>query len=167
MTRAFTPAAGMNAMSSSTATAAGCCCASALSTTPPASGSTATSLSTHEGGHTPFSADITALLDPSGRQKVTVRAFDDPHDLTKPRGKQDWQREPHAIWYPRTTGIWQTVWLERVGRTYVDRSAGRRSVESYAIRFEARIAGEPGDDLAIEVTLRHGDAAAGATIATR
>ncbi len=85
---------------------------------------------THEGGHTPFSADITALLDPSGRQTVTVRAFDDPHDLTKPRGKQDWQREPHAIWYPRTTGIWQTVWVERVGRTYVDRIRWTPQVES-------------------------------------
>ena len=74
---------------------------------------------THEGGHTPFSADITSLLDPSGRQKVTVMVVDDPHDLTKPRGKQDWQKEPHSIWYPRTTGIWQTVWLERVSRAHV------------------------------------------------
>ena len=112
---------------------------------------------THEGGHTPFFADITALLDPSGRQTVTVRAFDDPHDLTKPRGKQDWQREPHAIWYPRTTGIWQTVWLERVGRTYVDRIRWTPHVETYAIRFEARIAGDPVDDLAVEVTLHHGE----------
>ena len=30
---------------------------------------------------------------------------DNPFDLTKPRGKQDWQREPHGIWYPRTAGI--------------------------------------------------------------
>ncbi|MGZ5271758.1 MAG: sugar-binding domain-containing protein, partial [Ramlibacter sp.] len=71
----------------------------------------------HEGGHTPFAADITGMLDPSGRQVVTVRAEDDPHELTKPRGKQDWQLEPHSIWYPRTTGIWQTVWIERVPRT--------------------------------------------------
>ena len=111
----------------------------------------------HEGGHTPFSADITALLEPSGRQTVTVMAFDDPHDLTKPRGKQDWQREPHAIWYPRTTGIWQTVWVQRVGRTYVDRVRWTPHVETYALRFEARIAGSPAKDLAVEVTLRHGD----------
>jgi beta-galactosidase/beta-glucuronidase len=45
---------------------------------------------THEGGHTPFAADITHMLDASGRQTVTVRAEDDPGDLTKPRGKQDW-----------------------------------------------------------------------------
>ena len=30
--------------------------------------------------------------------------------------KQDWQLHPHSIWYPRTTGIWQPVWMERVSR---------------------------------------------------
>ena len=75
----------------------------------------------HQGGHTPFSADITDMLDAGGTQTVAVRAEDDPHDLSKPRGKQDWQLEPHSIWYPRTTGIWQTVWLEQVGRTWIDK----------------------------------------------
>ena len=79
-------------------------------------------------------------------------AIDDPHDLTKPRGKQDWQKEPHAIWYPRTTGIWQTVWIEHVGRTYVDKIRWTPHVDTYAIRFEARIGGDPVDDLAVEVT---------------
>src|SRR4051812_34348897 len=63
----------------------------------------------HEGGHTPFAADITSVLHAPGPQTLTVLAEDDPQDLTKPRGKQDWHREPHAIWYPRTTGIWQAV----------------------------------------------------------
>src|SRR5215203_2084409 len=52
-------------------------------------------------------------------QQVVVRAYDDPGDLAKPRGKQDWQLEPHSIWYPRTTGIWQTVWIERVPATWI------------------------------------------------
>ena len=75
----------------------------------------------HEGGYTPFYADITDALLPSGEQTVVVRADDDPADLGKPRGKQDWQLEPHSIWYPRTTGIWQTVWMERVPEEWVDR----------------------------------------------
>nr|MBA3924479.1 glycoside hydrolase family 2 [Nostocaceae cyanobacterium] len=54
----------------------------------------------HEGGHTPFTIDITAVLNDSGMTKVTVWAQDDPQDLAKPRGKQDWQLEPHSIWYP-------------------------------------------------------------------
>jgi beta-galactosidase/beta-glucuronidase len=68
----------------------------------------------HQGGYTPFTADITDALNAGGPQRITVRAEDDPSDLTKPRGKQDWKLEPHSIWYPRTTGIWQTVWLETV-----------------------------------------------------
>ncbi len=111
---------------------------------------------THEGGHTPFSADISALLDASGKQVVTVQVEDDPHELTKPRGKQDWQREPHSIWYPRTTGIWQTVWIERVARTYVEKIRWTPMVETYAIGFEARVGGDRADGLQIEVKLMHG-----------
>lgn len=116
---------------------------------------------THEGGHTPFSADITDLLEASGRQVITVQAVDDPRELTKPRGKQDWQLEPHSIWYPRTTGIWQTVWLERVNRVYIDKIRWTPHVESFAIGFEARIVGDVlgagGEDLYVEVELRHGE----------
>jgi hypothetical protein len=111
---------------------------------------------THEGGHTPFSVDVTELLEASGRQSITVLAEDDPHDLTKPRGKQDWQLDPHAIWYPRTTGIWQTVWLERVSRTYVEKIRWTSLLENYSLKFEARIAGDVIDDLWIEVALQHG-----------
>jgi beta-galactosidase/beta-glucuronidase len=109
----------------------------------------------HEGGHTPFSADITAAIRSDGLQVVTVRAEDDPHDLTKPRGKQDWQLEPHSIWYPRTTGIWQTVWIERVGRTYIEKIRWTPHIEGYAITFEARVAGDVTDGLTIDVELRH------------
>jgi beta-galactosidase/beta-glucuronidase len=112
---------------------------------------------THEGGHTPFWADITNMLDESGTQRITVLALDDPHELTKPRGKQDWQLEPHAIWYPRTTGIWQSVWIERVPRTYVDKIRWTPRVEDFSIGFAARVVGdEVQGDLAVEVVLRQG-----------
>ena len=112
---------------------------------------------THEGGHTPFWADITDLLDGSGRQTVTVRAEDDPSELAKPRGKQDWQAEPHSIWYPRTTGIWQTVWFERVAATHIGKVRWTPRVEGFAIGFEARIRGDADGDLTLEVVLRHGN----------
>lgn len=74
----------------------------------------------HEGGHTPFSADITgALRDQAEEQVIVVRAVDHPMDLEQPRGKQDWEPEPHRIWYHRTTGIWQPVWIEPVPQTYI------------------------------------------------
>ncbi len=74
-----------------------------------------TLLGHHEGGHTPFDFDVTAALDASRPvHSLVVRAEDDPFDVSQPRGKQDWKLEPHSIWYHRTTGIWQPVWLEAV-----------------------------------------------------
>jgi len=67
---------------------------------------------THEGGQTPFCAEITPYLTEHAEQVIALRAEDDPHDLQQPRGKQYWEERPGYIWYHRTTGIWQTVWLE-------------------------------------------------------
>jgi beta-galactosidase/beta-glucuronidase len=87
----------------------------------------------HEGGHTPFTLDITALVAGDGDHLLVVRAEDDPHDMAQPRGKQDWHEQPHAIWYHRTTGIWQTVWLEAVPATSIERvrwtPAGHHAVD--------------------------------------
>jgi beta-galactosidase/beta-glucuronidase len=111
----------------------------------------------HEGGHTPFWADITPALNESGHQTVTVMAEDDPLDLTKPRGKQDWKLEPHSIWYHRISGIWQTVWLERVSRTYIGKIRWTPHLVGFAFDFEARIYGEPLEELSIDVELRQAD----------
>jgi beta-galactosidase/beta-glucuronidase len=111
----------------------------------------------HEGGHTPFSADITRALDPSGRQRVTVKVDDDPHDLEKPRGKQDWRLEPHSIWYPRTTGIWQTVWVERVPDAYISSIQWTPNIERWEIAMHAFIGGTERQDLRLSVLLRAGD----------
>lgn len=112
----------------------------------------------HTGGHTPFSADITLALDAGGVQKISVRAEDDAEDLEKPRGKQDWKLEPHSIWYYRTTGIWQTVWLENVPETYLQHIRWSPHLERWEIGLEAFISGPlPGDDLFIEVQLSRGD----------
>ncbi|MEO8372497.1 MAG: sugar-binding domain-containing protein [Candidatus Solibacter sp.] len=73
----------------------------------------------HEGGHTPFSCDIAGALNATGNF-VTVRAEDPPTDRYIPRGKQHWEATPASIFYARTTGIWQTVWLEPVPASYLE-----------------------------------------------
>ncbi len=110
----------------------------------------------HEGGHTPFSADITRVLAENGKQRLTVRAEDDPHDLEKPRGKQDWRLEPHSIWYPRTTGIWQTVWLERVRDVHIKQIQWTPNLERWEIGFHAFIVGRDQEDLTLSVELHNG-----------
>lgn len=70
-------------------------------------------VATHEGGYSPFAADITDALKPGEPAVVTVRAFD-PTDPHLPTGKQ-------VHWYTPTSGIWQTVWLESRPAAYLDK----------------------------------------------
>ncbi len=93
----------------------------------------------HQGGFTPFCADITHALVDGKTQEIVVRAEDDSLDLEKPRGKQDWKLEPHSIWYPRTTGIWQEVWLETVNSTRLSSLHWSSSLKHWDIGIDARI----------------------------
>ena len=73
----------------------------------------------HEGGNTPFAFDITSLLNAAGNT-VTVHAEYPPTDRYIPRGKQFWEPKSRGIFYTRTTGIWQTVWLEPVSESHLE-----------------------------------------------
>jgi beta-galactosidase/beta-glucuronidase len=108
----------------------------------------------HEGGYTPFTVDLTdALSDAQGVQEIIVRAEDDPADLSKPRGKQDWRLRPHSIWYPRTTGIWQAVWLERVPPRRIDRIHWSSDLARWEIGFHAKIEGSIDRNLTLALKL--------------
>lgn len=107
----------------------------------------------HQGGFTPFYADVSCAL-ASGVLEITVRVEDDPADLAKPRGKQDWLAEPHAIWYPRTTGIWQTVWLEPVPQTRIASLRWTPYLESWEFGIEAEFEGPLGENMSLRVRLK-------------
>jgi beta-galactosidase/beta-glucuronidase len=108
----------------------------------------------HEGGHTPFTADITSAIRASGEQVVVVRAEDSPRDLRQPRGKQDWQLEPHAIWYDRTSGIWQPVWLEDVPESRVRSLRWRPDVDRRSLDLTVRVRSDATAGLRLRVVLR-------------
>ena len=65
----------------------------------------------HQGGHTPFSFDITDSLLSNGENVLVVRTLDATEGYQL-HGKQ--KLENQGIWYTRVTGIWQTVWIEQV-----------------------------------------------------
>jgi beta-galactosidase/beta-glucuronidase len=111
----------------------------------------------HEGGYTPFTVDVTPFTN-DGALVIAVRAFDDPADLSQPRGKQDWQLKPHSIWYPRTTGIWQTVWMETVPSTWIDRIRWTPNLERWELGLEAWLSGARREGLKLGVKLRVGNA---------
>ncbi len=107
-------------------------------------------VATHEGGHTPFGCDITKALKAEGNV-VVVRCVDQWNDLTLPRGKQTWKQEPFSIFYTRTTGIWQTVWLEPVPDPHVvDMYA---SSQGSRVRFEIELSADA--EVEISIAGRH------------
>jgi beta-galactosidase/beta-glucuronidase len=108
----------------------------------------------HEGGHTPFSANITtALHDGDQDQVVVVRAEDQPTDLTQPRGKQYWEPAPRRIWYHRTTGIWQPVWLEPVPALYITDLRWTPDLDRGTLGLHVRLNRVPDHPLRLRVRL--------------
>ncbi len=76
------------------------------------------SVGVHEGGYASFSFEITSALCP-GENTLVVCADDDMRGGRQPFGKQSDRYLSHDCSYTRTTGIWQTVWLEWVAPTYI------------------------------------------------
>ncbi|WP_372632234.1 glycoside hydrolase family 2 protein [Cohnella sp.] len=111
----------------------------------------------HEGGHTPFSADITGIVNPSGTNTLVVKAVDYSRDVTLPRGKQYWLTDSASIFYTRTTGIWQTVWLEAVGQTYVDKVRFTPDIDRNDIEMRVFFGGLTGqqNDLTLEIDISY------------
>lgn len=110
----------------------------------------------HEGGGTPFSADITDLLVEGATQRIVVRAEDDPTDLRQPRGKQYWEVEPGAIWYHRTTGVWQPVWLETHGPHAIDELRWTPDFDRFGVALVVRLGRAPPPGTRLRVVLTGG-----------
>ncbi|WP_308637650.1 glycoside hydrolase family 2 protein [Paenibacillus silvisoli] len=110
----------------------------------------------HEGGHTPFHADITDSLQ-AGDNWIVVQATDYSHDLALPRGKQYWLKDSASIFYTRTTGIWQSVWMEAVSPVHLERVRITPDVDRNEVTIRAFLAGyAPTDSLQLKVAISAG-----------
>ena len=108
----------------------------------------------HVGGQTPFTCDVTdAMAAGDDTLAIVVRAEDQPLDVTQPRGKQDWEPEPHDIWYHRTSGIWQPVWLETVPATHVVELQWTPDVPGARVRAEVRLNRTPHRPMSLRIVL--------------
>jgi beta-galactosidase/beta-glucuronidase len=103
---------------------------------------------THQGGYDPFSFDITDALKKGAQQEVVVRVWDPSDDGPQPRGKQ--VKKPSGIWYTPVTGIWQTVWIEAVPKTYIVSTKQTPDIDKQTVTVSAEIQNrQPGDQLQI------------------
>lgn len=105
----------------------------------------------HRGGQTPFSVELTVDVDGPDIE-IAVRVEDDPADVEQARGKQDWREEQHSVWYRRTSGIWQSVWLEAVPAQRIESLAWSPRVPEGEVLLELRLAERPAAE--VEVTAR-------------
>ena len=95
---------------------------------------------THQGGYVSFAFDISKLVR-AGENTLTVYCEDDTRDPMIPRGKQSEEYFSHNCDYTRTTGIWQTVWLEFMPCTYISSVRYDPEPADASVMIEAELCG--------------------------
>jgi len=78
-----------------------------------------TAVGRHYGGSSSFGFEITAAIR-EGENDLVVCAIDDVRSDVQPAGKQSRSLESRGVVYTRTTGIWQTVWLEARPQSFIE-----------------------------------------------
>lgn len=111
-----------------------------------------TYVGSHEGGHTAFSFDISDYLS-KNENVLTVYVEDYSFDETIPRGKQTWLEKPTSIWYTRTSGIWQSVWLEPVDACFIKQVFMKSDLTKMSESFDFIVSNECiGKDLEMKIS---------------
>ena len=91
----------------------------------------------HVGGFVSFSFDITPALT-EGENTIVISAYDDTRSGNQPGGKQSLRYGSYGCYYTRTTGIWQTVWLECVPGAYLKSARYLTDVAASTLTVEAK-----------------------------
>lgn len=108
----------------------------------------------HTGAYARFSLDITEFLR-AGENILTVRC-DDANSPAQVRGKQRWEKENFGCWYVQTTGIWKSVWLERVGDVSLTALKITPDLTDYSVRFDFSVS-KPSQDVEVRFDVFFGD----------
>lgn len=93
----------------------------------------------HRGGYLPFTLDITDLLNPAGENWLWAAVQDPTDQGTQARGKQ--KLAPGGMYYTPQSGIWQTVWLERVPQQYIQSLTVRAGPDSGRVELGCEVSG--------------------------
>jgi beta-galactosidase/beta-glucuronidase len=118
------------------------------------------SVGKHKGGYTSFTFDITSHIR-KGVNVITVCAEDDVRTGLQPGGKQSSRFESYGCYYTRTTGIWQTVWLESVPTTYLETFKLIPDPDNNSVHISASIKGSVSNDITFSALASYGDEISG------
>ena len=91
-------------------------------------------IGTHENGYLPFEFDITDALTPGESTVIVVRAYDAQDHGEQLAGKQ-------IGWYTRTSGIWQTVYLEPRSETHITQCHITPDIDNATATFAVNVEG--------------------------
>ncbi|PWM70173.1 MAG: beta-galactosidase [Bacillota bacterium] len=94
----------------------------------------------HRGGYVSFCVDITNYVR-EGENAVCVHAKDDTRNRLVPSGKQSEKLASYGCFYTRTTGIWQTVWLEYLPKTHIESVKYYPDADSGTLAVHAKLCG--------------------------
>ena len=117
----------------------------------------------HIGGYVAFSYDITKALK-EGENTITVGVEDHLRTGTQPGGKQSMLYHSYGCSYTRTTGIWQTTWLECVPTDYIASTKYYPDIERGKLVIEALTIGGEGMTLTAKATYEGKDMGVGTTV---
>lgn len=92
----------------------------------------------HRGGYSSFCLNITKYLK-DGENDLTVCAYDDVRSGNQPAGKQSAKLKSYGCFYTRTTGIWQTVWMEAVEESYIQSVNYLSDPENAAVTVQVKV----------------------------
>ncbi|MDR1734514.1 MAG: beta-galactosidase [Oscillospiraceae bacterium] len=96
---------------------------------------------THEGGYTSFEADIAPYCTP-GTNELRIECKDMTMDNLQMKGKQSEKTGSYGCNYTRTTGIWQTVWLEFTPKTHIQTAVFQPDPENACLHLRAQVEGK-------------------------
>lgn len=102
-------------------------------------------IGSHQGGYDPFTFDITSFLKSGNNQLLEMKVTDPVDKGPQPRGKQ--VLKPEGIWYTSVTGIWRTVWIEGIPKTYISSTKQIPDIDHQTLKAEILIENPEAGDI--------------------
>ncbi|MBE6708994.1 MAG: beta-galactosidase [Ruminococcaceae bacterium] len=122
-----------------------------------------TKIGSHFGGYTPFAFDITDAVK-DGENTLVLWVKNDVRDPLQPSGKQSHMYNNHGCMYTRCTGIWQTVWIERVPKTYIKNLKMTPDIDRECLDVEVYLEGDHYNGTLTAAVSYKGEAVADVTV---